>query len=244
MDSEVKDFQRYPYPEHFLFRSPPFHVEGQSAGGHDIFSLKLNAARKLPRALLIAGVHGNETESHAFIHDFLEEFQDSEHKLPVELYVLPNLNPDGFFAFTRQNANGVDLNRNMKTKDWQPGIPGDRYYGGSYPESENETKILTRIILNFKPQLIISLHSWKPMININGPAHPFAEAMAGKLTYPITEDVGYPTPGSLGTFAGWERQIPTITLEIERGMSLQKVYPLCRDAVLEAFFLLARLQSS
>lgn len=237
---EVKDFQRYPNPEHFELKSPPFEVLGYSAKGYPIFGIEVEKT-KPKRFLLIAGVHGNETEGHAFMHGFLQEFVYKKNSLPVYTYILPNLNPDGFFAFERQNGHGVDLNRNMKTKDWQPGIKGDRYYGGPFAESENETKILVQVIENFKPHLIISLHSWKPMININGPAKIFAEAMAKKLPYEITADVGYPTPGSLGTYAGWERNIPTITLEIERGMPLEKVYSTCRDGVLATVEFLATL---
>ena len=36
---------------------------------------------------------------------------------------------------------------------------------------------------------------------------------------PITRRIGYPTPGSLGTYAGKERHVPVITLELaSRGM--------------------------
>jgi protein MpaA len=31
--------------------------------------------------------------------------------------------------------------------------------------------------------------------------------------YPVEGDIGYPTPGSLGTYYGKERDIPVITLE-------------------------------
>jgi protein MpaA len=58
--------------------------------------------------------------------------------------------------------------------------------------------------------------------------------MHAVLPYEITEDIGYPTPGSLGTYAGWERQIPTITFEIERGLPLSEVWPTVRGAVLAA----------
>ena len=58
------------------------------------------------------------------------------------------------------------------------------------------------------------------------------EKMKKELDYEITEDIGYPTPGSLGTYAGWERKIPTVTFEIERGLPLDAVYPKVRNAIL------------
>ncbi len=228
-------------PHLFHFATPPWEELGISAGGLPIVGRLVAGENHNKRALLVAGVHGNETEGHAFILGFIREFVHGQKKPPVDVYVLPCLNPDGFFSFKRQNANGVDLNRNMKTKDWQPGEVGHKYYPGVAPESEPETMVLVKTIETFQPHFILSFHSWKPMININGPARPFAEQIALKLPYIITEDIGYPTPGSLGTWAGWERNIPTITLEIERGLAHDTVYPLCRDGVLKGLDYLAGL---
>ena len=52
------------------------------------------------------------------------------------------------------------------------------------------------------------------MLNFDGPARPVAEAMAKTSGYPVVEDIGYPTPGSFGTYAGKIRQIPVVTLEL------------------------------
>ena len=52
-----------------------------------------------------------------------------------------------------------------------------------------------------------------------------------KNQYKITDDIGYPTPGSLGTWAGWERKIPTITLEIERDSTQDKIWSLHAPAL-------------
>jgi protein MpaA len=44
-----------------------------------------------------------------------------------------------------------------------------------------------------------------------------AELLAKYNGYPVTGDIGYPTPGSFGTWAGVEAGIPVITLELPRG---------------------------
>jgi murein peptide amidase A len=84
-----------------------------------------------------------------------------------------------------------------------------------------------------KPQFILSLHSYKPMINVNGDCEPEASVLAKLTKYIVTEDMGYPTPGALGTYAGRERQIPTITYEIERGLDATSILEIHVPAILE-----------
>lgn len=188
------------------------------------------------RILLIGGVHGNETEGVAFMEGFIREFEFSGwEKLPFNFYLIPVLNPDGFELYKRQNDNAVDLNRNLPTKDWTVEFQEQKYFPGKSAGSEPENQILLNVLSDFIPQYIISFHSWKPMININGPAHKFGEIISASTGMILEEDIGYPTPGSLGTYTGWERKIPTITLEFKRGMALNKVYSFGREGILNSF---------
>lgn len=174
----------------------------------------------LKNVLLIGGVHGDEPEGFFLVEKFLKHSNlwagvDGQ----VSLWVIPRLNPFGCSQNLRINKNSVDLNRNMPTKDWVGTSSTPRYFPGSAPASEFETNFLIETIETLKPHLIISVHSWNPMINYNGPCLKVAKVMAALTKYKVTDDIGYPTPGSLGTWAGWERKIPVITLEIERGAS-------------------------
>ena len=210
---------------------------GESAGGRGIMAKDLKSETSEKKVLLIGGVHGNETEGIRFMVDFCSEFAKDEKKSPFEfdLFLIPLLNPDGFLKHERKNDNGVDLNRNMATKDWVSDFTEDKYNPGKHANSEPESRILTDLLEKHKFDYIISFHSWKPMININGPAEPFGELMKNKLKMSVVKDIGYPTPGSLGTYAGWERNIPTITLEFERGFDLENIYAYARDGVLDSF---------
>ena len=170
--------------------------------------------------LILGGVHGDEPEgvllaSRLALALRTGEFQTSE---TLSVFVCPRANPDGCEANRRTNHRNVDLNRNLPTSDWQEAFTNVRYYPGSTPGSEPETKALIHIMETLRPIVIFSLHSYEtPMINHNGECKELAHLMSEKNHLPPKGDIGYPTPGSLGTYAGFERGIPTITLEILRG---------------------------
>ncbi|MBT3236907.1 MAG: DUF2817 domain-containing protein [Bdellovibrionales bacterium] len=171
--------------------------------------------------LLIGGVHGNEIEGVELINALLSRFKQSFELNNLTVLIVPNLNPDGVAAVRRQNDNGVDLNRNMPTKDWSPEALKPEYLPGPSAASEIETQVLVKLIDDFSPNFIISMHSFKEaMINTNGDCGAAADVMHQQCDLPVKDDIGYPTPGSLGTYAGWERAIPTITLEVLRDEEL------------------------
>ena len=57
-----------------------------------------------------------------------------------------------------------------------------------------------------------------------------------KPGYEVKTDIGYPTPGSLGTYCGLEKGIPTITYEVERGLDFQKVLNTHVPAIQKALY--------
>lgn len=183
--------------------------------------------------LIIGGVHGDEVEGVVAANGILGEFLKSyTYKLKITL--IPALNMDGVLNKTRQNGNGVDLNRNLPTQDWSPHIANPRYHPGTKPNSEPENQALVRFLETEKPRMVYSLHSWFPLININGKCRREAEMLQSHTGYKITDDMGYPTPGALGTYCGLERDIPTITYEIERGLKADKILSIHVPALLEA----------
>lgn len=192
--------------------------------------------------LLLGGVHGDESEGFLLCERLLTEIAAGSFALPSEitLWVVPRVNPDGCANLRRTNHHNVDLNRNMPTKDWSGAFTNVRYYPGPAAGSEPETVIVTKLIDEFiEPRgngLIISMHSYEhAMINFNGECEDLAQAMSAHNQLPPKGDIGYPTPGSLGTYAGWERNIPTITLEIHRGDEPEPVWLGQKDALGAAF---------
>lgn len=202
-------------------------IFGHSPTGLPILSHHSSGGTK--RLLVLGGVHGDEHEGVWTAFSLL----DSLIKSPIphlNAVLVPIFNVDGVLNNERTNSRGVDLNRNLPTQDWSPEIKTPRYHPGPAPLSEPENKALVSCINNIKPQLIISLHSWKPVLNVNGDCRQVAEAMAKVLSYPIDDDIGYPTPGCLGTFGAVNCQIPVLTVELERGATKDQV-PLFTQAL-------------
>ena len=177
--------------------------------------------------LILGGVHGDEVEGVVLANAILGRLIQTD-DLRIRVTLVPIFNLDGVLAKTRGNARGVDLNRNLPTEDWSSVATTVRYQPGPHANSEIENQALVQFIENEKPDFIISLHSWKPMLNINEPkgssiCSRVAQAIAAHTGDIIEPTIGYSTPGCLGTYAGFERAIPTITYEIERGMKAPEV---------------------
>ncbi len=160
------------------------------------------------KKLLIIGVfHGDEPQGEYFINSYLEK----KPKIGKNsLYFIPRLNQNN----ERKNKKGVDLNRNFPTKNWIKSENND-YFGGREPNSEQEVKFLVDLINNNNFSAIITIHSPYKVVNYDGPAKELAQKISEFLGYKVTSDIGYPTPGSFGTYCGVERNIPTITIEID-----------------------------
>lgn len=204
---------------------------GETASGLPIIAHRFGGGA--PKTLVLGGVHGNEPEGVVCALGLINRFSQA-FTLKMDLVVVPYFNLEGVLSQERRNSRGVDLNRNLPTKDWTPHVAEPKYNPGPAANSEPENIALTQFIEQERPAFIISLHSWKPCVNVNGNCRPEAEVIRAITGYEITEDIGYPTPGCLGTYTGHEREIPTITYEIERGLDKASVLKIHVNAVHEA----------
>jgi protein MpaA len=184
-----------------------------------------------PEVLILGGVHGDETEGVVCGYGLLGELS-RDCSLKLNLTLVPAFNLDGVLTRSRLNGNGVDLNRNLPSNDWNPQAFNERYPPGPHACSEPENQALVAYLERHKPRFVLSLHSWKPMLNVNGDCGPEAQAIHALTGYSIEPTIGYPTPGSLGTYAGIERDMPTLTYEIERGLAPREVLRVHVPAVL------------
>jgi protein MpaA len=206
-------------------------IFGHGSSGLPILGYEFGSGTR-PHVLILGGVHGDEPEGVVCAWGLLEQFWHN-FSYELRLVLVPTFNVDGVLAKTRVNGRGIDLNRNLPTKDWNPKAFTPRYPPGPFANSETENQDLVTFLKDQKPKIIFSLHSWKPMLNINGDCRLEAEAISSRTGYVIEETVGYPTPGCLGTF-GIENDMPTLTYEIERGLASSEILRVHVPAIAEA----------
>lgn len=167
--------------------------------------------------LVFAGIHGEEPETTYALSRALRQFAEP---LPHAAVVLA-ANPDGLIRGTRANARGVDLNRNFPSRDWQPTPvtcrstiedPSDVVLGtGAQAASEPETQALIGLIDRLRPRAVVALHAPLACIDdANDSA--LGQWLAHRTGMPLVRDVGYPTPGSFGSW-GQDHDVRVVTYE-------------------------------
>lgn len=182
--------------------------------------------------LIVAGIHGGyEWNTVSLAYELIELLKKEPERIPSDktLYILPNLNPDGYAKQLgpdgRANANNVDINRNWDS-NWQANWYGVNCWSqrpitaGDNPESEPETRALKNFILERKIEAVISYHS--AAYNIFSGGYPYdevsidlANALASASPYyypPYYGDCTY-----TGQFVDWvsDQSIAAVDIELK-----------------------------
>lgn len=123
---------------------------GESVLKDSIYGVKIGNGNK--RILMWSQMHGNESTTTKALFDLLNSFLDSNSDLDsileaCTLYIIPILNPDGALAYTRVNANKVDLNRDAQKL------------------SQPESKVLNAAFESFNPHFCYNLHGQRTIFS-------------------------------------------------------------------------------
>jgi protein MpaA len=138
---------------------------GASAQGRPIGLVRAGDPDGRRAALVVGCVHGDECAGRAIAERLARA---SAADAPgVRLLVVRNMNPDGFARGTRQNARGVDLNRNALVGWRRIGEPGSRFHAGRRAFSEPETQAIRALILRERPSLVVWYH--QPLRGVDVP---------------------------------------------------------------------------
>ncbi len=139
-------------------------VFGRSADGRALSVLAVGDRAATRRVLVVGCIHGDETAGVPVVTALARGPVPSGFRL----LLVGAVNPDGRAAGTRQNAHGVDLNRNFPF-GWRPGgAPGDTYYPGPRPFSEPETRAFAALVRRERPTLTIWFHQHLDLVDLSG----------------------------------------------------------------------------
>jgi murein peptide amidase A len=155
-------------------------VIGRSVDGRAIHAVE-TGTRGEPRILVVGCIHGNECAGMAVIRA-LRRRTPPRH---ADLWLVPTLNPDGRAAGTRQNAHGVDLNRNFAAGWTHHGSPWSTYYSGPRPFSEPETRTARALVTAIRPKVTIVYHQHLRLVWTSGTSVPLGRTYATMVGLPL-----------------------------------------------------------
>lgn len=191
-------------------------VAGRSAEGRPIGLLQRGDPAIDGEVLVFGCVHGDECGA----REIQPLAPGSGCPDPAsDIYVVPNLNPDGLALGTRLNSRGVDLNRNFPVA-WKPiGKRGGPQHSGPRPFSEPETRLAARIVRRLRPEVTIWFHQHyarRPLVRAWGGSVPAARRYAQLAKLPFRR-----LPWPAGTAPHWQnRRFPgtaSFVVEMPRG---------------------------
>jgi protein MpaA len=171
---------------------------GRSVRGFPISALERGDPGSSRKVLVVGCIHGNECAGIAVVRLLAQARVHGD----VDLWLLPNLNPDGYAADTRQNAHGVDLNRNFPAMWRRIGRPGSLQWSGPRPFSEPESRIARRLILRLRPALTLWFHQPQALVRAWGPSIPAARRYARLAGVPFRA-LAWPN----GTVSNWQNHL-------------------------------------
>jgi murein peptide amidase A len=196
---------------------------GRSTLGRPIFAQRFGGGGA--PLLVMGGIHGDEPATVDLLVELCGRLPDKEGGKQREsgasvegppLWLLPAANPDGLARNRKNSERDVDLNRNFPARSFTTAhVPG--YFPGPSPLSEPETQAIAALIAREPIRGAVAVHAPFACVNYDGPAASWAEAVAAACGWPARGEIGYPTPGSFGSWLGVDLGLPILTLELPPG---------------------------
>ena len=183
------------------------HVAGCSVENRPIDYELFGLGREV--ILFIASIHGNESAGTPLLRRLGEQLQKNPKLLAGRTVILlPVANPDGLEHHRRRNSGSVDLNRDF------PATNHSTNHHNPQPLNAPESRAIWRLIHQYPPERVVSIHQPLHCIDYDGPASALAHDMAAACPLHVRK-LGA-RPGSLGAYLGRDMGIPVITVELPR----------------------------
>ncbi|HZO36026.1 MAG TPA: DUF2817 domain-containing protein [Solirubrobacteraceae bacterium] len=168
---------------------------GHSVLGRTIRAVAIGERAGATNVMVVGCIHGTEPAGTAIT----SALRDANPPAGVALWLVDRFNPDGCAAGTRQNANGVDLNRNARW-NWRPlDRPGGTYWSGPSALSEPESRAIRGFVRSRRPAVSIWYHQHSSLVDDPGRDRGIGRTYARLVGLPF-RDYG-PLPGKI---TGWQ----------------------------------------
>jgi hypothetical protein len=197
---ETRLFERYIHNETILplLRKLPskckLELIGTSVNDEPIYAVTLGKGPK--KILMWSQMHGNESTTTKALFDIFN-FLNSKNEVSEEILssctikVIPILNPDGAKAYTRLNANAIDLNRDAQDL------------------SQPESRVLRALFDAFQPDFCFNLHGQRTIFS------------AGKSNNPATVSFLAPAQDAICTVTNSRKRAMEIIAVMNANLQLQ-----------------------
>jgi hypothetical protein len=190
-------------------------VIGHSVLGRPIVAYRLGQPTSSRKVVIMAGMHGDEPGPSRILY----QLRDGRPVRGADVWIIPVYNPDGRARHTRQNAHGVDLNRNWPYH-WAH-LHGATS-SGSGPASEPETSAVMAFLKQVRPAYVVSFH--QPLHGV-GRAGPKGRALVQRLRRGLHLPVkAFNCDGVChGTMTEWfNASFPGVAVTVEYGHGLSR----------------------
>jgi murein peptide amidase A len=161
---------------------------GRSVDGRPIRAWRIGNPHAKRRVLVVGCIHGDECAGMAVT----QRLVNLARPIDFDLWVIQQLNPDGFARRSRGNAHGVDLNRDFLAA------------------SQRETRIARTLILRLRPQVTIWFHQPQSIVRAWGPSRSIARRYAQRVRVPYRSLVWPP-----GSASRWQNAIGLQSFVVE-----------------------------
>jgi murein peptide amidase A len=200
---------------------------GTSVNGRGITGYRFgNGASKI---IFVGGTHGNEKSSVYTLNSLIDHLEANPSAIPSHrtVIIIPSLNPDGYAANRRTNANNVDLNRNFPSNSWKQSVtmPGGELLtngGGHAPLSEPESSALASYVLSQNPRMVLTYHSTGGMVIANESGDSYDQTLSygqksglwARKNSELGNTFAYDTTGAFEDWLHDKHSVPTLLIEL------------------------------
>jgi protein MpaA len=167
---------------------------GTSLEGRPVKVVEAGDPMARTKVVVVCCIHGDEDAGRAVV----QELEQVTLPAGIDFWLVEDMNPDGAAAGTRENARGVDLNRNFPWH-WRKRKQHSHVRNpGRHPLSEPESRLVYSLLLRLRPQLVIWYHQALDVVDESGGSLAVEQRYAQLAGLPLGRLPRYP-----GSAASW-----------------------------------------